>query len=211
MMDSQKKDHWDHVYQTKRADQVSWTQQKPQSLIDFITDFKLPISAKIIDIGGGDSGLSEFMLEAGFTDITVLDISQRALDKAKNRLGDQADKIKWVVSDITEFSPTESYDLWYDRATFHFLTQDDQINKYKAICKNAVKGFMLMGTFSQNGPSQCSGLEIKQYSDTTLPQLFSSDFQRIKCIRENHLTPFNTTQEFVFCSFKKLKQTTTNS
>jgi len=160
---------------------------------------------KIIDVGGGDSRLADCLLEKGFEHITVLDISEKAIDKAKERLGSKAKKINWLVCDITAFQPAIEYDVWHDRATFHFLTTKEQVEKYITLAKKAVKSFMIIGTFSTNGPLKCSGLEIKQYAEETLEHTFEHDFEKIRCITENHITPFNTAQNFLFCSFKKKK------
>lgn len=202
-MEQGMKNHWETVYETKQPNEVSWTQEKPQTSLDFIYSSGLPKTARIIDIGGGDSKLADFLLAEGYENITVLDISEKALERAKARLGDKARKVKWVASDITEFKPTEQYDIWHDRATFHFLTQPKQVEKYQAIVNQFVNGYLIIGTFSENGPKKCSGLDIKQYSETGLETLFSPNFEKLKCITEDHTTPFNTVQNFVFCSFKK--------
>ena len=157
----------------------------------------------MIDIGGGDSKLVDFLLDEGFEDITVLDISAKALEKAKQRLGDLADKVKWIVSDITEFEPPTTFDLWHDRATFHFLTNKEQITRYMNTARKAVKGYLTIGTFSDNGRKKCSGLDIKQYNEQTLTAELQNGFDKIRCITEDHITPFNTTQNFLFCSFKR--------
>ena len=200
---SEQKSHWETVYATKKPNEVSWTQEVPQTSLDFIHSFNLSKTAKIIDIGGGDSNLVDFLLNDGFENITVLDISENALKRAKERLGEKADKINWVVSDVTEFKPDDSYDVWHDRATFHFLTTPEQIAKYISIANNAVNGYMTIGTFSENGPQKCSGLEIKQYSETELQAQLSQKFSKIRCVTEDHKTPFNTLQNFLFCSFRK--------
>ncbi|WP_185226383.1 class I SAM-dependent methyltransferase [Chryseobacterium indologenes] len=197
------KSHWEHVYETKNPDQVSWTQEKPQTSIDFIISCGLGKEAKIIDIGGGDSNLVDFLLEEGYENITVLDISSKALEKAKERLGTAAEKVQWIETDITEFTPTETYDIWHDRAAFHFLTTPEQVSKYIDIAKKNVTGCLIIGTFSKNGPTKCSGLDIKQYDEESLSHVFGNDFEKIKCITEDHTTPFGTTQNFVFCNFKK--------
>jgi 2-polyprenyl-3-methyl-5-hydroxy-6-metoxy-1,4-benzoquinol methylase len=200
---SKRKFHWETVYITRKPNEVSWTQEVPQTSLDFIHSFNLSKTAKIIDIGGGDSNLVDFLLNDGFENITVLDISENALKRAKERLGEKADKVKWVVSDITEFKPDDFYDVWHDRATFHFLTTPEQIAKYISIANNVVNGYMTIGTFSENGPKKCSGLEIKQYSEAELQAQLSQKFSKIRCVTEDHKTPFNTLQNFLFCSFKK--------
>jgi len=202
-MDTTRKNHWETVYETKNPDQVSWTQDIPKTSLEFIHSFGLAKTAKIIDIGGGDSKLVDYLLEEGFENITVLDISEKALDKAKQRLGQKAQKINWVISDITEFQPDTVFDIWHDRATFHFLTTAEQIAKYMSIARNAVSGFLTIGTFSDDGPEKCSGLLIKQYSEEKLTTELQNGFDKIRCIMEDHITPFKTTQNFLFCSFKR--------
>ena len=199
------KNHWEKIYSTKQPNEVSWTQEVPKTSLDFIHKAQLSKSANIIDIGGGDSKLVDFLLDEGFENITVLDISEQALRRTKERLADKAAKVNWVVSDITEFHPDTFYDFWHDRATFHFLTTEPQIIKYLSIAKQAVKenGFVTIGTFSENGPKKCSGLDIKQYSEKTLTTELNKGFKKIECLTEKHTTPFNTIQNFLFCSFKK--------
>ena len=202
-MDS--KAHWEKVYGTKTPAQLSWTQTIPQTSLDFIETFQLPRDARIIDIGGGDSRLVDFLLEEGFRDITVLDISEEALQRTRLRLGDKASLVKWIVSDITNFQPSDPYDLWHDRATFHFLTQRPQVSRYLSIARAAINtgGYAVIGTFSENGPKKCSGLPIHQYTEHELVQELNNGFSKLKCITEDHLTPFNTVQHFLFCSFKR--------
>ena len=202
-MDNQNKKHWETVYETKNPDQVSWTQNVPKTSLDFIASFGATKTSKIIDIGGGDSKLVDYLLDKGFENITVLDISAKALEKAKNRLGDKAKKVNWVVSDITEFEPKTTFDIWHDRATFHFLTTTEQVAKYMDTARKSVNGFMTIGTFSENGPTKCSGLEIKQYTEQTLTNELKNGFDKLKCVTEDHRTPFDTTQNFLFCSFKR--------
>jgi cyclopropane fatty-acyl-phospholipid synthase-like methyltransferase len=198
------KTHWENVYDTKLPNEVSWTQEKPETSLQLIANCKLPKTAKIIDIGGGDSNLVDYLLEQGFENITVLDISEKAIEKAKFRLGKLSEKVKWIVSDITEFQPEETYDIWHDRATFHFLTEKEQIEKYKTLVQNYASTYLIMATFSNNGPLKCSGLEIKQYTIRDLVGLFSDKFKIIDSFYQDHQTPFNTVQNFVFCIFKRI-------
>lgn len=197
--------HWDNVYNTKAENEVSWFQPYPAASINYVELCDLPMDAYIIDIGGGDSHFAEALLNKGYQHIYVLDISAKAIEKAKQRLGENASKIKWIISDITAFNPPVQFDLWHDRAAFHFLTTEDKIQSYVSIATNAVKkdGHMIIGTFSENGPKKCSGLEIKQYSETSMPARFEAAFDTIRCARENHTTPFNTIQNFLFCIFKR--------
>lgn len=202
-MMSNRKEHWENVYTSKQPHEVSWTQETPSTSLDFIYSFGLSKTTKIIDIGGGDSKLADYLLKAGYTDITILDISAKALERAKARLGKDADKVKWIVSDITDFAPSEHYDVWHDRATFHFLTTEQQIAAYMETARKAVNGYIAIGTFSDKGPEKCSGLPIKQYTEPGLQAQLSQGFKKIKCITENHTTPFNTQQNFLFCSFSR--------
>lgn len=202
-MEQSRKKHWETVYETKNPDQVSWTQEVPKTSLEFIHSFGLGKQAKIIDIGGGDSKLVDFLIEAGFQNISVLDISTAAIEKAKKRLGNKADKVNWIVSDITAFEPSETYEVWHDRAAFHFLTTKPEIEKYLETALKSVTGYLIMGTFSENGPNKCSGLDIKQYSENTLTAQFNNSFEKLNCVIEDHITPFDTTQNFLFCSFKK--------
>ncbi len=199
---TERKEHWETVYSTKQPHEVSWTQKVPKTSLDFIHSFNVPKTAKIIDIGGGDSKLVDFLLAEGYENITVLDISEQALERVKQRLGEKSKQVKWVASDITEFHPDTTYDVWHDRATFHFLTTPDQIKQYLTIARKAVKNYLAIGTFSYNGPKKCSGLDIKQYDEVHLQSELSNGFEKIRCITEDHVTPFNTTQNFLFCSFK---------
>ena len=201
-----KKEHWEKVYNSKQLSEVSWYQSTPTVSLDFIREFRLKKDAAIIDVGAGDCYLVDHLLNDGYTNITVLDISDAAINRAKKRLGEKAHLINWVVSDITEYLPDRQFDFWHDRAAFHFLTTEEQVNKYLAIANNAINasGKILIGTFSENGPDRCTGLPIKQYSESALNTLIKNWFQKIKCIHIDHITPFNTIQNFIFCSFKKV-------
>ena len=196
------KEHWETIYKTKQPNEVSWTEQIPSASLEFINKLKIPKTAKIIDIGGGDSKLVDFLLAQGYTDLSVLDISETAIIRAKERLGDKAKYVKWIIRDILDFKSTEKYDLWHDRAAFHFQTEEADIDKYLNIIKNAVIGWSIIGTFSVDGPKKCSGLDISQYDEKSLTKLFMQDNISIKRVEYiNHTTPFETIQNFIFCSF----------
>lgn len=197
--------HWDLIYSSKAENEVSWFQPYPKTSMEFVDLFNLPQDANIIDIGGGDSHFVDALLEKGFQNVWVLDISANAIERAKKRLGKKACKVHWIVSDVTNFEPQVQFDLWHDRAAFHFLTSENSIYKYIDIAEHAIKknGHLILGTFSENGPKKCSGLEIKQYSEAAMSARFEIGFNRIKCITEDHPTPFNTIQNFLFCSFRK--------
>ena len=202
-----RKKHWEEIYQTKQLNEVSWFQPIPETSLDFFKYFDVPTHAKIIDIGGGDSFLVDHLLAMGYQDITVLDISEAAMDKAKQRLGAKAESVKWIIADVATFSPTEKYDFWHDRAAFHFLTDEQEISNYIETAQQHMNstGILVIGTFSEQGPKKCSGIEIKQYSEMTMTQQMSPFFEKIKCITVDHKTPFDTIQNFVFCSFRKLR------
>jgi ubiquinone/menaquinone biosynthesis C-methylase UbiE len=199
------KSHWEKVYGAKQFTEVSWYQPTPQVSLDFVKELNISKDAAIIDVGGGDSFFADHLLSQGYTNITVLDISESAIARAKKRLGEKAACITWIVSDILEFVPSTTYDFWHDRAAFHFLTGEDQVSAYLSVVNKAlaVSGKMVIGTFSETGPEKCSGLPVKQYSDQSLSSLIKKWFRKIKCIHTDHITPFNTLQNFLFCSFQK--------
>ncbi len=202
-MEVQNKKHWDSIYETKTPDQVSWTQQTPEISLDFIRSLGLNSNASIIDIGGGDSNLVDHLLDEGYKNITILDISSKSLEKSQKRLGKRAKNIKWIVKDMNDYEPSSQFDVWHDRAAFHFLTTDEQIKKYIKTVGQCVSGYLIMGTFSENGPLKCSGLDIKQYSTEELATCFKQDFIKIQCKNQDHITPFDTKQNFTFCCFKR--------
>lgn len=197
--------HWDKIYSEKQNDEMSWFQEIPERSLELIREIKLKPSDKIIDIGAGDSRLVDSLLGMGFQDLTVLDISLLALQKTEKRLSENGYSIKLIESDVTKFKPTEKYKLWHDRATFHFLTKKEQIEAYIQVASEALEtdGYLIVSTFSKTGPEKCSGLEISQYSDTDLKQLFQKYFTNIKCIEDTHETPWGSKQDFVYCGFKK--------
>jgi 2-polyprenyl-3-methyl-5-hydroxy-6-metoxy-1,4-benzoquinol methylase len=200
-----KKAHWEKIYQTKSLQEVSWFQPKPETSLNFFNEFKIAKDAKIIDIGGGDSLLVDHLLDLGYTDITVLDISEAALTKAKTRLGNKAGLVKWIEADAATFVSNVQYDFWHDRAAFHFLTSAQEIEHYLQTVQQSISpnGILVMGTFSEQGPTKCSGIQIKQYSEKSMSDLLTDFFEKIKCITVDHRTPFETIQQFIFCSFRK--------
>lgn len=197
--------HWNNIYRTKSEDEFSWFQPYPKTSMEFISLFNLPSDANVIDIGGGDAHFVDALLDKGYKNIWVLDISANAIERAKKRLGARATKVNWVVSDVTEFIPPVKFDFWHDRAAFHFLTSEDKIYKYVSIAEEAIKknGYLILGTFSESGPKTCSGLMIKRYSEASMSARFEVAFNKIRCIQEDHVTPFHTLQSFLFCSFQR--------
>jgi ubiquinone/menaquinone biosynthesis C-methylase UbiE len=205
MENTDRKNHWENIYQTKQLTEVSWFQPTPETSLNFFKELNIAKTAKIIDMGGGDSFLADHLLELGYSDITVLDISEKALERAQKRLGEKAGLIKWIVADAAHFQPTEQYDFWHDRAAFHFLTAQTDIDNYISTVQKSISpnGYLVMGTFSENGPKKCSGIEIKQYSEKSMSALFTEGFELINSFTTDHNTPFNTVQNFIFCCFKK--------
>ena len=200
-----RKAHWENVFATKQETEVSWYQQKPETSINFFVENDIPKNAKIIDIGGGDSYLIDNLLELGYTNLFLLDISENAIERIKNRLGAKSEKVTFIVSNVLDFQTETSFDVWHDRASFHFLTNEKEIKIYNDLVANTVSenGFLFLGTFSENGPLKCSGLEITQYSEAKCEMIFGTNFEKLHCFTENHQTPFDTIQNFIFCLFKK--------
>ena len=200
-----KQEHWETVYQKKNFEKVSWFQETPTTSIQFFESLMLPKTANIIDIGGGESRFVDYLLENDYKNVTVLDISAIAIEKKKQALGNKTQHVKWVVSDVVDFKPTEQYDFWHDRATFHFLTQKEDVEQYITTVKQHVKpeGTLILSTFSENGPTKCSGLDIQQYSEQTLSERVEAFFTKVKCVVVDHITPSAAVQNFIFCSFKR--------
>lgn len=194
--------YWDNVYLQKSEEEMSWFQENPSKSLELINEINLPRSAAIIDIGAGDSRLADHLISERFIDITVLDISEISLTKLKERL---KNKVKYVVSDVTEFQPSRQYDLWHDRATFHFLTDLTQVEKYLRVANGALRtgGNLIISTFSKHGPEKCSGLPVHQYSEVELKELFKNYFTNTRCFEDTHVTPWGKEQSFVYCGFKK--------
>ena len=203
MKDNTKK-HWENIYQTKKSNDMSWFQENPKTSLKLIVETNLGKKAKIIDVGAGDSKIVDNLLAFGFRNITVLDISSNSLERAKKRLGSKADDVKWIVSDLRKFETDDRYDIWHDRAVLHFLTTKEDINKYASVVRRFLKpkGYLIISTFSLNGPKRCSELDIKQYSEGSMRQLFS-DFEYMKSFEEEHKTPWGTNQIFIYSIFRK--------
>lgn len=201
----QNKEHWEKVYNTKQQDEFGWYQQTPEESLQFFKQLNISKSAAVIDIGGGDSFLVDHLLELGYTNVSVLDISATAIDKAKIRLGEKAKMVNWIIADVLAFKTDLKFDCWHDRAAFHFLTSPEEIECYLSISQHYLKpsGKLIIGTFSTEGPAKCSGLPVKQYSEKLLSTTLQKWFSKIKCITTDHITPFKTVQNFLFCSFQK--------
>ena len=198
-------DHWQNVYDKKNENEVSWYQKSPKLSLEFVKSLNLSLDAEIIDIGAGESRLVDNLIELGFVNLTVLDISSKSIEKTKKRLGLKSKLVNWIVSDINNFNPTKKYDLWHDRAAFHFLKDSVEIDNYVKLVKSSLhnQGNLIIATFSENGPLKCSGLEVSRYSENSISDLFNNDFELIKSQKSIHKTPFSTSQEFLFSKFKK--------
>jgi len=200
-----RKKHWEEIYTTKDLQDVSWYQMMPVTSLNLITSSNLPKDAAIIDIGGGDSFLVDHLLDLGYKDITVLDISQQAIDKAKKRLGERQTEVTWIVTDITDFTSQKRYDLWHDRAAFHFLTAQNDINTYASTLSQSIQenGTTIIGTFSKSGPKKCSSIKIKQYDQGGFETTFGENFSTKDFINVDHLTPTKKEQNFNFITLEK--------
>jgi len=200
------KDHWEKIYSTKEIDGVSWYQEIPITSLNIIKALKLNLSASIIDIGAGKSFLADTLLNLGYNDITILDISGNALNEVARRVEKENHKIKCIESNVTDLSSDQKYDVWHDRAVFHFITNNQEREKYLDLLNSSLNkdGYLIIGTFSEDGPLKCSGLEVQRYSVKDLRELLKPNFKFIDGFKEIHDTPFNTTQSFTFCTFKKI-------
>ena len=200
-----KKEHWESIYKDKSPLEVSWHQKKPTISLTLINKIAQNNSDYIIDVGGGASTLSDFLLEDGFNNITVLDLSYNALAHTKQRLGDKSTFIEWKVEDVTNFVPTHEYDIWHDRAVFHFLTAKEDREKYKQVLESSIKtgGCLIIAAFSIGGPKKCSGLDIVQYDAVKLKNELGNNFTFIEERYENHITPAGKEQKFGYYVFTK--------
>lgn len=201
------KDHWEKIYSTKEIDGVSWYQETPTTSLNIIDSLKLNLNTSIIDIGAGKSFLADNLLDLGYNDITILDISRNALNEVTRRVGKKNHKIKCIESNVIDLSSGQKYDVWHDRAVFHFITNNQEREKYLDLLNSSLNkdGCLIIGTFSEDGPLKCSGLEVQRYSVKDLRELLKPDFKFIDGFKEIHDTPFNTSQSFTFCTFKKIK------
>jgi len=202
-----KQEHWENVYQTKGREEVSWFREHLDTSLKMITNTGVGKEAAIIDVGGGNSTLVDDLLVAGFVDVSVLDISANAIKGSKERLGDKAKDINWIVADITEVAlPEDHFDVWHDRAVFHFLpAKADRRNYVQPLMRSLKRGgHIIVASFSLDGPQKCSGLDVMRYSPESMHDEFGSPFQLVESIGETHNTPFGTTQDFVYCYCRKM-------
>jgi len=202
-----RKEHWENIYATKSVDQVSWYREHLENSLQMIVGTGISKTAAIIDVGGGASTLVDDLLEADFGDVAVLDISGKAIEKTKVRLGKKSEKVEWIIADITKADlPENYYDVWHDRAVFHFLTDAEDRRKYVELVMRSLKvgGHIIVASFGENGPLKCSGLDIVRYNPETMHKEFGKEFKLLNSLKETHQTPFGSTQEFIYCYCRKL-------
>ena len=198
----QSKQHWEKVYTSKAPDTVSWFQPHAQLSLELIKSTGAGLDAGIIDVGGGASTLVDDLLAEGYTDLTVLDLSHAALEAARRRMGAQAGKVRWIEADVTTVDlPDKRYDIWHDRAVFHFLTEAQEREAYVRTVFRSVKpgGHVIIATFAEDGPEQCSGLPVMRYRPDELHDEFGEAFTLLQHRKEEHHTPAGALQQFVYC------------
>ena len=198
--------HWNEVYATKGADTVSWFQARAEMSMRLIEAAGATKDSAIIDIGGGSSVLIDHLLDAGFVDVTALDISERALIGSKDRLGGRAAEVHWIIADILAWSPARAYDIWHDRAVFHFLTDACDREAYRATLLRGLRprSSVILGTFAEGGPERCSGLPVQRWSADALTDELGSEFRLIESLREDHRTPGGAVQPFTWARFERV-------
>lgn len=204
-MNSDRQNHWDNVYATKAENEVSWFQESPAPSLDLIRSLAATPQTSIIDVGGGASHLVDALLGDGFEAVTVLDLSENALAAAKARLGPASSNVRWLAADVTTWEPIEIYDLWHDRAAFHFLTEAADRAAYAERIARAVRpgGHVVIGTFAPDGPERCSGLPVVRHDAGSIGAVLGDDFELVDTRRHEHLTPAGGIQRFQFSSFRR--------
>jgi SAM-dependent methyltransferase len=202
---NERQDHWENVYTTKDEKAVSWFEESPTISLDLIRSTGVNIGASIIDIGGGASRLVDALVNNGFNAITVLDLSKKALASAEARLGARGASVRWIVADVTTWEPSETYDVWHDRAAFHFLTEPKDRAAYAERVSRAVRpgGHLIIGTFALDGPERCSGLQIVRHDTASLSEMLGSEFKLMESRPHSHHTPMGSTQRFQFGRFRR--------
>jgi SAM-dependent methyltransferase len=197
--------HWQNVYRTKGERDVSWFEDRPTVSLDLIQATGVPKTAAIIDVGGGASRLVDALIDEGFTSLSVLDVSAQALATARARLGAAGEAVDWVVADVTRWRPTQHYDVWHDRAAFHFLTESADRAAYAERVRAAVArgGHVIIGTFAPDGPERCSGLPVLRHDAASLVGLLGDAFRLVESRRHDHRTPAGAIQRFQFSRLQR--------
>ena len=201
----ERQSHWENVYRTKGERDVSWFQETPTISRGLIRATGIGIDASIIDIGGGASRLADALLADGFRSVTVLDVSEKALARARDRLGPTAEHVTWIIADVTAWRPDKAYDVWHDRAAFHFLTEPSDRAAYAEHLREAVRpgGHVIIGTFAPNGPQRCSGLPVARQDSASIGEVLGPSFKLIESRRHDHRTPSGSVQRFQFSRFQR--------
>ena len=197
--------HWDRVFGTKADTDVSWYQERPDASLASIEACGLPATAALLDVGAGSSALVDHLLSAGCLDVTVLDISEAALARARARLGVRAAEVDWVVADVTTFRPARRYDLWHDRAAFHFLTTEEDQQAYATALRASVadSGWVILAAFAPHGPRRCSGLDVRRHDGASMASVLGPDFSLVHEEIVEHRTPSGVTQAFTYARFRR--------
>ena len=205
-MEEDRRGHWNKVYSNKRPEELTWFQARPEASLSIIRKAAMGAEARIIDVGGGTSLLTATLLEDGFRNLSVLDVSDRALEVARSLLEPDSPEIEWFTSDLTDFEPPHQWDLWHDRAVFHFLTGKEDRNSYRRVLNASVEpsGHVVIATFALDGPERCSGLEVVRYCPESLHAELGTRYELCGSVDETHRTPGGGTQKFVYSWFRKL-------
>ncbi len=200
-----RKKHWDKVYEARGPGELTWFQQEPVTSLRLIRRMGLGPEARVLDVGGGTSHLAHFLLQEGFRRVSVLDVSGKALARAKTQLGPRAEEIEWFEEDLLDFDPADRWVVWHDRAVFHFLTLADDRKKYCQALRRALEpgGHLIIATFAMDGPTRCSGLDCVQYSPESLHSVIGSEYRLRGSLKEEHITPKGGTQNFLYSWFQR--------
>jgi 2-polyprenyl-3-methyl-5-hydroxy-6-metoxy-1,4-benzoquinol methylase len=198
------KAHWEKIYAEKLPQEVSWYQSEPTISLQIMKNIS-DQNSRIIDVGAGESVLVDHLVDLGYLNLSVLDISGKAIDHVKQRLQGKAKNIEWHEQDVTQYIPLHAYDIWHDRAVFHFLTNHESRSAYIEVLQNSTKkgSYVIIATFSKEGPQKCSGLDVVQYNDSTIQQVFGDEFQLLASQTETHITPSGNEQKFIYFLFRR--------
>ena len=206
MGSSERRTHWENVYSTKAENEVSWFEETPAASLELIQATGVRKDAAIVDIGGGASRLVDALLHEGYSAVTVLDISEQALATAKARLGKSSAAVQWIAADVTAWTPPTTFEVWHDRAAFHFLTEPEDRSAYVARIMKAlsVNGCLIIGAFALDGPERCSGLPVQRHDAASLAEILGQSFEFVETRPHEHLTPAGRVQRFQFSRFRRL-------
>ena len=198
-------DHWQRAYADRPSDSLSWTEAVPSISLELIEEAELPREAAIVDMGGGASRLAGELVGRGYSDVTVADISSTGMEQAKSALGEDAARVRWVVADARDHSFDRRFDLWHDRAVFHFMVEEGDRRGYLDVLNQSLKpgGHLVLATFGPQGPTECSGLPVRRYDDVEIADLLGDEYEPLSCRRQEHLTPVGNPQQFVYVHLRR--------